>query len=80
MNITKQYLNKIDVTDLENNEIWLEDDPDHDKKDINIVCSSRIGVASAGREWATKPLRFYILNSESVSKRDKAAEKEFNSD
>lgn len=80
MNITKQHLNKMDLTDLENNDIWLEDDPFFDKEKIKIVRTSRIGIASAGREWATKPLRFYILHNDSVSKRDKAAEKELDFD
>lgn len=76
MNITKQNLNKIDLTDLNNDKIWLEDDPDTNKENIKIVYTSRIGIATAGVEWAIKPLRFYLLNSDSVSKRDKAAEEE----
>ncbi|XP_018569218.1 probable DNA-3-methyladenine glycosylase [Anoplophora glabripennis] len=80
MNITKQNLNKVDVTDPENREIWLEDDPEFEKENIKIVHTSRIGIASAGVEWASKPLRFYILNNDSVSKRDKVAEEDFHSD
>lgn len=78
MNITKQHLNRIDLTNLKNDKIWLEDDPEFDKKKFKIVHSSRIGIASAGVEWSTKPLRFYILSNDSVSKRDKAAEEELN--
>ncbi|VEN33459.1 unnamed protein product [Callosobruchus maculatus] len=74
MNITKEHLNKVNVTDLQNEQIWLEDDPDYDKEDVNIVQTTRIGIASAG-EWATKPLRYYILNNKCVSKRDKNAER-----
>ncbi|XP_018569225.1 probable DNA-3-methyladenine glycosylase [Anoplophora glabripennis] len=79
MNITKQNLNKIDLTDLKNDKMWLEDDPDIDKE-IRIVHTSRIGIASAGVEWTIKPLRFYILNNDSISKRDKAAEEELDFD
>lgn len=78
MDITKHNLNKIDLTDTNNDKIWLEDDPNFDKEKIKIVYCSRIGIASAGVEWSIKPLRFYIFNSDSVSKRDKAAEEELN--
>ncbi|KAJ8925042.1 hypothetical protein NQ315_001213, partial [Exocentrus adspersus] len=80
MNITKESMNKLDLTDLSNDTMWLEDDPDFDRDGMKIVCTSRIGIASAGVEWATKPLRFYILHNDSVSKRDKAAEEELDFD
>ncbi|KAJ8957524.1 hypothetical protein NQ318_020562 [Aromia moschata] len=76
MNITKDNLNKADLTDPQNNTIWLEDDPKFDSKKITVVHTSRIGIASAGKLWASRPLRFYILNNDSVSRRDKKVEKE----
>lgn len=41
-----------------------------------MIHSARIGINRA-EEWNTKPLRFYILNNESISKRDKIAERQF---
>lgn len=76
MNITKAHFNKVDITDPENNEMWLEDDAEFENEKITIVHTSRIGIASAGAEWSQKPLRFYILNNDSVSKQDKKAERE----
>ncbi|XP_018314358.1 DNA-3-methyladenine glycosylase [Mycetomoellerius zeteki] len=35
---------------------------------------SRIGIDSCGPEWANKPLRYYIYDNKSVSKRNKKAE------
>lgn len=35
-----------------------------------------MGIESAGREWADKPLRFYLLGNPSVSKRDRGRERE----
>lgn len=52
--------------------IWIEEDSK--KNEFSIVSCSRIGIDSAGTEWASKPLRFYILGNNSVSKRDKKAE------
>ncbi|XP_018355533.1 PREDICTED: DNA-3-methyladenine glycosylase-like isoform X4 [Trachymyrmex septentrionalis] len=37
---------------------------------------SRIGIDSCGPEWANKPLRYYIYDNKSVSKRNKKAEME----
>lgn len=73
MDITKENCNKLDLTECE--ELWIEDPEGHE--DINIVASSRIGIASAGDEWANKPLRFYILGNKHVSKKDRKAEKLF---
>lgn len=69
-NITKNLCNKLDLCN--NEELWIEDDSC--SEDIQIVTSSRIGIESAGEEWANKPLRFYILGNSSVSKRDKIVE------
>ncbi|XP_023028411.2 uncharacterized protein [Leptinotarsa decemlineata] len=74
MNITKENCNKIDLTDLKNEDIWLEEHPEI-VEDFTVVHTSRIGINNAG-EWTTRPLRFYILGNKCVSKRDKLAEKE----
>lgn len=55
--------------------MWIEND--ENSEDSKIVTSTRIGIDSAGPEWASKPLRFYIFGNTSVSKRDKKAEGEF---
>lgn len=52
--------------------MWIEDD--FQEQNIQIVTTSRIGIDSAGEEWASKPLRFYILGNANVSKRDKIVE------
>ncbi|XP_012219475.1 putative 3-methyladenine DNA glycosylase isoform X2 [Linepithema humile] len=54
--------------------LWIEDDGA--SEDFQIIKSSRIGIDSCGAEWAKKPLRYYIYNNKSVSKRDKKAEME----
>lgn len=41
-----------------------------------VVVSKRVGIESAGREWADAPLRFYLLGNPSVSKRDRGRERE----
>ncbi|XP_028151354.1 uncharacterized protein LOC114344732 isoform X2 [Diabrotica virgifera virgifera] len=75
MDITKEYINKLDLTDLKNDKLWLEDDPEFEQN-FTVVHSARIGINRA-EEWNTKPLRFYILSNDSVSKRDKAAELQY---
>lgn len=52
--------------------LWIEDNDE--TEDITIVECPRIGIDSAGPEWAMKPLRYYILGDKSVSKIDKKAE------
>lgn len=52
--------------------LWLEDS----ENAADIVKCPRIGIDSAGIEWASKPLRYYVYGNESISKRNKAAEKE----
>lgn len=44
--------------------------------DAAVVVTKRVGIESSGREWADKPLRFYLMDSPAVSKRDRAREKE----
>lgn len=39
-----------------------------------VVTSTRIGIDSVDVEWRLKPLRFYLMGSKSVSRRDKKAE------
>ena len=40
---------------------------------LRVACK-RVGIESAGPEWASKPLRFYEISSDCVSVRDKKAE------
>ena len=56
-------------------EIWLEKGQPIPENEI--VVSKRIGIESAGEEWANKPLRVYIFNNKHVSVRDKKAEASF---
>lgn len=63
-------LNKKDLSKC--NEVWIEDGitvPEH-----KIVTAHRVGVESAGLEWSSKLLRYYIIDNKSVSKRDKRQE------
>lgn len=71
LNINKDQCNKLDLSN--NEELWIEYDAL--ENDVQIVTSSRVGIESAGEEWANKPLRFYVLGNPSVSKRDKIVEK-----
>lgn len=75
MDIVKSNCNKLDITDPNNEILWLEDDPGFNEEAMKIVSCPRIGINYAG-EWISKPLRYYILNNEHVSKRDKMVEKE----
>lgn len=77
MNITKENCNKLHV--CENQYLWLELDPQFEES-IQVVRTSRIGIKSAGVEWASKPLRFYIFKNLYVSKRDKQAENIYHED
>lgn len=74
MNITKETCNKQNLCISE--ELWLEDGDEYNNEENQIVTTSRIGIASAGIEWAGKPLRFYYLSNPHVSKRDRKAEKQ----
>ncbi|KAK9510668.1 hypothetical protein O3M35_005405 [Rhynocoris fuscipes] len=70
-------LNKVDMVKSE--KLWLErpmnDILDNDNN--KIIACSRIGIEYAGKEWSSKPLRFYIRGNQCVSKRDKKAELSF---
>ncbi|XP_044574840.1 DNA-3-methyladenine glycosylase-like isoform X2 [Cotesia glomerata] len=57
--------------------MWIENDSNPSEETIEIIQCPRIGIDSAGPEWAMKPLRYYIYNNTSVSKRDKKAEDNF---
>lgn len=52
--------------------MWIEEDSK--QGEYKIINCSRIGIDSAGPEWANKPLRFYIMSNKCVSKRDQKAE------
>lgn len=69
-NITKSC-NKEDLTVWDG--MWIEKGSE-DILEHQIVHSKRIGVDSAGEEWASKLLRFYVLGNKHVSKRDKVRE------
>ncbi|KDR23034.1 probable DNA-3-methyladenine glycosylase isoform X2 [Zootermopsis nevadensis] len=75
-NITKSLCNEQDLTAWDG--LWVEEDESNQKSldPCHIVTSHRIGIDSVGREWASKPLRFYLLGNSSVSRRDRAREKE----
>jgi DNA-3-methyladenine glycosylase len=74
--ITKSSCNEQDLTAWDG--MWVEEDESNQKPmdPCHIVISHRIGIDSVGTEWASKPLRFYLLGNSSVSRRDKAREKE----
>ena len=75
--ITKEDLNKENL--VTSDKMWIEmDDNVNDR--LNIVVTKRIGIDSYGQEWATKPLRFYILGNSCVSVRDRFAEEHLFSD
>lgn len=74
MNINKMNCNKVNM--CASDELYIEKDPCFDDSSITVVKTGRIGIDSAGEEWAKKPLRFYILNNHFVSRRDKKAERD----
>ena len=69
LSIDKATFNQNRITSCD--VLWLENGDAVDENDI--VTSSRVGVDYA-KDWAKKPLRFYILGNKSVSVRDKNAE------
>ncbi|KAK9510669.1 hypothetical protein O3M35_005406 [Rhynocoris fuscipes] len=71
-------LNKEDM--VESDKLWLEWPSDKSQslnEDKQIVACARIGIDSVGKEWASKPYRFYLYGNPYVSKRDKKAEQSF---
>ncbi|XP_066249899.1 DNA-3-methyladenine glycosylase-like [Euwallacea similis] len=75
MDISKDNCNKLDLSDQENDMLWIEDDPNFKLEEFSVVETSRIGIDKVESEWAKMPLRFYIYGSGSISKRDRKAEK-----
>lgn len=69
MKLEKKH-SKYSMCDWKN--LWIEDDGT--QEEIKVVECSRIGIESAGEEWASKALRYYIYGHKCVSKRDKKAE------
>lgn len=55
-------------------DMWIEEG-DEKISESNIISSTRIGIDSAGPEWAGKLLRFYVFGNDSVSVKDKKREK-----
>ncbi|XP_059476064.1 DNA-3-methyladenine glycosylase-like [Neocloeon triangulifer] len=51
--------------------LWLEE---AERPAEAVVTSTRVGIDSVEKEWRLKPLRFYLLGSKSVSRRDKEQE------
>jgi DNA-3-methyladenine glycosylase len=56
--------------------MWIEEGESEGEVQ-RVVTSHRIGIDSVGTEWASKPLRFYLLGNSSVSRRDEGSEKAF---
>ncbi|KAH9504065.1 hypothetical protein Btru_067665 [Bulinus truncatus] len=69
--ISKSELNKTDLTTSDR--AWLEQG--ETIPDDRIVSATRINIGYA-EEWQDKLLRFYIVDSPCISKRDKQAEKQ----
>lgn len=69
--IEKTSLNMEDMA--ESNRFWVQDEI-NENSSFQTVITSRIGIDSYGKEWAGKPLRFYILGNKSVSVRDREIE------
>jgi DNA-3-methyladenine glycosylase len=53
--------------------MWIEERID-EITEKDIVLSSRVGIESAGAEWASKLLRFYVFDNKNVSVRDRKRE------
>jgi len=60
--ITKSLCNEQDLTVWDG--MWIEED-ESEEEALHIVTSHRIGIDSAGTEWALKPFRFYLLGNSS---------------
>ena len=65
--INKANTNMMDMADGES-EMWIED---HDGDEVDVVVSTRIGIAGAGEESANKPFRLYEKDNQCVSVIDK---------
>lgn len=69
--INIENCNKKNVSDF--SDLWLEERMDQ-INESNIISSTRIGIESAGTEWASKLLRFYIYENKNVSIKDRERE------
>ena len=72
--ITKEICNEQNLTVWDG--MWIEEDKTSQNSQYQIIATSRIGIDSAGFQWASKPYRFYIFGNTSVSKKDDTKEKE----
>ena len=68
--ITKANSNQVDLTRSE--QVWMKEGITIEESDIVVTHS--VGIEKCDREWAKKPVRFYIRGNQSVSVRDKQAE------
>lgn len=71
LHITKDNTNKLDLSDPDS-DLYITDG---DERQFDIVVCPRIGLKSVEKEWADKPLRYYIKNNPFVSIRNKECEK-----
>lgn len=74
MNINKNDCNKLNL--CQSDELYLETDFEYNDNNKKVIKTSRIGIDSAGEEWAKKLLRFYIAGNPCVSRKDKKAEQD----
>ncbi|XP_037798962.1 probable DNA-3-methyladenine glycosylase [Penaeus monodon] len=63
LDMTKDSCNKLDLAT--SNVLWLE--AGTSIPESQVVIGKRIGIESAGEEWANKPLRFYVADNKFVS-------------
>ena len=71
--IGKEF-NTVDITSSDS--VWIEESWDHPQM---IVTSTRIGLSKKAEEWITAPLRYYVLDSKSVSVIDRKIEDQIRS-
>ena len=72
MDITRDSFNGRDLMTASSG-LWLETSADSAAD--WVVSAPRVGIDYAGAEWASKPLRFYLYSSKSVSVRNREADK-----
>ena len=72
----------IDGLDMCSSEkLWVEENDgegvgeDWEVSGERVIACKRVGVESAGEDWAGRSLRFYMKDSPSVSVRDRQAER-----
>ncbi|MBA1393265.1 DNA-3-methyladenine glycosylase [Lactobacillus sp. XV13L] len=64
---------KWDLHPLQESPFAIDLDDRHQKRARRIAAGPRIGVNQSEREWATKPLRFYVAGNPYVSRMKKRA-------